>query len=115
MEPRLRAAVFVNLVGMRKAMNEVPGPVLSEEHTPASRVLNFAQCSLRYIILQSKNEHIAPKRLYTYDKFQFDPSKECCYLYHCAFNSLATEAIEHGKLLWKIRPKYHRTLWCIRW
>ena len=31
MEPRLRAAVFVNLVGMRKAMNEVPGPVLSED------------------------------------------------------------------------------------
>ena len=25
--------------------------------------MNFAQCSLRYIILQSKNEHIAPKRL----------------------------------------------------
>ncbi|CAL1143695.1 unnamed protein product [Cladocopium goreaui] len=73
----LRAAVFVNLVGMRKAMNEVPGPVLSED-------------SIRRL-------------------------QECCYLYHCAFNSLATEAIEHGKLLWKIRPKYHRTLWCIRW
>ncbi|CAE7361318.1 unnamed protein product [Symbiodinium natans] len=30
------------------------------------------------------------------------------YLYHSALNSLAVEAIDHGRLLWKIRPKVHK-------
>ncbi|CAE7863872.1 unnamed protein product, partial [Symbiodinium necroappetens] len=30
------------------------------------------------------------------------------YLYHSALNSLATEAIDNGRLLWKLRPKFHK-------
>ncbi|CAJ1355341.1 unnamed protein product, partial [Effrenium voratum] len=32
------------------------------------------------------------------------------YLFHCAFNSLAQEAIREERLLWKIRPKHHKRL-----
>ena len=35
-------------------------------------------------------------------------SKEACYLYHSALNALATEAIQQGKCLWKVRPKLHK-------
>ena len=40
-------------------------------------------------------------------------TQECCYLYHCALNVLAVEAISQNKLLWKIRPKLHKILVCI--
>ena len=29
-------------------------------------------------------------------------------MYHSSLNSLANESIQHGKLLWKIRPKFHQ-------
>ena len=40
-------------------------------------------------------------------------TKEACYLFHCALNALAAEALLEEKLLWKIRPKLHRFLGCI--
>ena len=100
--PRLRAAVFVNLVGMRTALSDYMGPVMPEDNI---RRLGDPWAAHECTCL----DHVC----YSVDPMSNCLTKEACYLFHCALNALAAEALLEEKLLWKIRPKVHRFLDCI--
>ena len=107
-QPRLRAAVFVNLTAMREYMS---GPANSIALTPE----NLAGLQKANFLYHSAlNSHMAKTMLvYRCSSHDFHEicSLMCKPVQICwSFQGLALEAINAGKLLWKVRPKGHKLL-----
>ncbi len=97
-KPRLRAAVFVNLVAMRSAMSRHRNGLVSltdENQTLLKRANYILHCALNSCLI----------------RFVVDVDPIFCVPFTLLWISgLARAAIDNDQMLWKIRPKHHQYL-----
>ena len=95
---RLRAAVFVNLVAMRDAMS------LSNNPTTLLTKPNLEQLRKACFLFHAAYNRSMAKNM------RMTPVLRAACASMVGAAGLATTALAAGKLLWKIRPKYHKWL-----